>query len=150
MVDTNKNTEYLCITIKDIPVVIATEFVQEVHETALITRVPGCPDFILGMINVRGNIIPVLDLWGIREKVTHVKKVVILKSTEGSVGLLISALVDLMTFAEKDTAEAVPEQLRPWEDFFSCRGTGEKRHYLMRADELIAATLPKHARQAAV
>lgn len=36
--------------------------VQEIIRSAFITTVPNAPDFIEGVINLRGNIIPVIDL----------------------------------------------------------------------------------------
>ncbi len=36
--------------------------VQEIIRSAPITKVPNAPDFIEGVINLRGNIIPVIDL----------------------------------------------------------------------------------------
>lgn len=36
--------------------------IQEVLEVPRITRVPGMPDFICGVINLRGTVIPVMDI----------------------------------------------------------------------------------------
>jgi len=36
--------------------------VQEIIRSAPITTVPNSPDFIEGIINLRGNIVPVIDL----------------------------------------------------------------------------------------
>ncbi len=36
--------------------------VQEIIRSAEITKVPNAPDFVEGVINLRGNIIPVIDL----------------------------------------------------------------------------------------
>jgi purine-binding chemotaxis protein CheW len=36
--------------------------VQEIIRSTAITRVPNAPDFVEGVINLRGNIIPVIDL----------------------------------------------------------------------------------------
>jgi len=38
------------------------EYVKEVIRFKKITRVPGAPPFIKGVINLRGNIVPVVDL----------------------------------------------------------------------------------------
>jgi purine-binding chemotaxis protein CheW len=38
------------------------EYVKEVIRFKKITRVPGAPPFIRGVINLRGNIVPVIDL----------------------------------------------------------------------------------------
>lgn len=36
--------------------------VQEIIKDATITAIPDAPDFILGVVNLRGNIIPIIDL----------------------------------------------------------------------------------------
>lgn len=41
---------------------LETRFVQEVLQQADVTKIPGVSDFVLGVINVRGDIIPVFDL----------------------------------------------------------------------------------------
>jgi len=41
---------------------VGIEQVQEIIDRAEITRVPHAPDFILGVFNLRGKIIPAIDL----------------------------------------------------------------------------------------
>ncbi|HBF09672.1 MAG TPA: hypothetical protein DDW29_15575, partial [Gammaproteobacteria bacterium] len=36
--------------------------IQEVLEYRKVTRVPRTPDFLLGVINLRGHVVPVIDL----------------------------------------------------------------------------------------
>jgi purine-binding chemotaxis protein CheW len=44
--------------------------VREVIKAAEVTPVPGSPEFIVGVVNLRGNIIPVLDM----EKLFHLER----------------------------------------------------------------------------
>ncbi len=39
--------------------------IQECAEYWRVTSVPGCPDFVLGVINVRGDVLPIVDMRGI-------------------------------------------------------------------------------------
>jgi purine-binding chemotaxis protein CheW len=41
---------------------LETRHVQEVHPLRELTPLPGTPPFLLGIVNVRGRIVPVLDL----------------------------------------------------------------------------------------
>lgn len=41
---------------------VESQFVREVHVLRDLTPVPGTPDFVLGILNVRGQILAVLDL----------------------------------------------------------------------------------------
>ncbi len=143
--------EYLGVMVGDTPVGIATEFVQEVFETTLITRLPGSPEFFLGMVNVRGYIIPVLDIISIADSNVSTKKIVILNTKEGLVGLLISKLIDLMKFTVVENTSKVPQQLEPWEGFFTSHAAGvEEKFYIMDVVNCINATLPQTLRKASV
>ncbi len=55
---------------------VPIEQVREVAEMMPITRMPNVPDFIEGVINLRGNILPIIDL----------KKRLALPSTENNEG----------------------------------------------------------------
>ncbi len=140
--------EFLGVTIGDVHIGIATEFVQEVFETSLITRLPGSPDTFLGMVNVRGNIIPVLDLLAIVDPLVPIRKIVILKTAEGIVGLLISTLIDLVKFESLEKSGDIPQQLKHWGAFFPLTAGGEETFYIMDVNNLIAATLTQTIRQA--
>jgi purine-binding chemotaxis protein CheW len=41
---------------------IGAEIVQEILDLIPVTDVPGAPDFVRGLINVRGKVVPVADL----------------------------------------------------------------------------------------
>ncbi len=146
--DQKVSGEYLGVIIGEVRVGIATEFVQEVFETTLITRLPGSPDFFLGMVNVRGNIIPVLDLLTIRDPMVPIKKIVVLKTAEGIVGLLISRLIDLMKFPSLEKSSDIPQQLIQWGAFFPVSAGVEETFNIMDVNNLIAATLTQTIRQA--
>src|ERR1035437_2704679 len=57
-------------------------FVQEIYPLKDFTPLPGVPAFILGIINVRGQIIPVIDLKKLftlpEQGITELNKVIIL------------------------------------------------------------------------
>jgi len=146
--DQKVSGEYLGVMIGEVRVGIATEFVQEVFETTLITRLPGSPDLFLGMVNVRGNIIPVLDLLAIVDPSAPIKKIVILKTAEGIVGLLISRLIDLMKFSSLEKSGDIPQQLKQWGTFFPSTAVVEETFYIMDVNNLFAATLTQTKRQA--
>jgi purine-binding chemotaxis protein CheW len=41
---------------------IDIKYVQDIHQMVRVTSVPQAPDFVAGVINLRGQIIPVIDL----------------------------------------------------------------------------------------
>jgi len=53
---------YLKFTLDDKAFAIEIEQVREVFEFSGVTRVPRAPDYMRGLINLRGNVVPVVDL----------------------------------------------------------------------------------------
>ncbi len=54
--------EYLTITLDNEQFALDINKVSEVLDLTTITRVPRMPDFVLGVINLRSNVVPVIDL----------------------------------------------------------------------------------------
>ncbi|MDD3343042.1 MAG: chemotaxis protein CheW [Sulfurospirillaceae bacterium] len=62
---TSKNTQgnqFLSFFLKDERFAINVSYVKEIIEYTQITRVPTMERFLVGITNIRGNVIPVLDL----------------------------------------------------------------------------------------
>ena len=70
--------------------------VQEILRVATITRVPDAPDPVRGIINVRGRVVPVVDLrvrLGLRAvPVTAQHRILIATPRERVIGLLVDAV----------------------------------------------------------
>ena len=87
--------------------------VQEVLDMQALTEVPGGPKFLLGVINLRGHVVPVYDLrmsFGLPRdtKQTRAPCVLIVESTVGNdqiTGLLVDRVSDVLEFS--------PEELQP-------------------------------------
>ncbi len=74
--------------------------VIEIVELTSITRVPNAPSFVKGVINLRGEIIPVM---GLRERFnlppieqTDETRIVIFKVNEGSIGMIVDNVVEVV------------------------------------------------------
>ena len=68
-----------------------------------ITRVPRAPDFVEGVINLRGSIIPVIDLrkrfeLGAFEE-TKASRVVVVETAAGLIGLIVDAVTETLSLA---------------------------------------------------
>ncbi len=55
-------TQYLTFSVADERLAMSIDAVKEIIETPQVTRVPMTPDYIRGVINLRGNVVPVIDL----------------------------------------------------------------------------------------
>jgi purine-binding chemotaxis protein CheW len=57
-----ETTQYLTFKLGDEIYALDIEKVREVLDFATITKVPRMPDFMSGVINLRGSVVPVVDL----------------------------------------------------------------------------------------
>ena len=80
--------------------------VQEIKGLTDITRVPFAPEFIKGVINLRGSVLPVIDLkkrLGL-EDIPYIAntRIVIVQYDEVAVGMLVDAVTEVRTINADD------------------------------------------------
>jgi len=75
--------------------------VQEINKQINYTVVPHSPDYVLGIMNLRGRIVTIIDFGkklGLnRIKVTEKSRIIIVNSKEEQVGLLVDRITDVIT-----------------------------------------------------
>ena len=87
--------------------------VQEIRNLTDITRVPFAQDFIKGVINLRGSVLPVIDLkqrLGLEETpYTDDTRIVTVTIDDLHVGMLVDAVTEVLTLTAKpiDAKKAV-------------------------------------------
>ena len=86
--------------------------VQEINRMTQITKVPNSPEFVEGVINLRGKIIPVIDL---RSRIGVIKKeadkntrIVVVEIKEKIIGFIVDAVKEVLRIPA-DITEAPPE-----------------------------------------
>lgn len=86
----------------------AESFVLEVLSLKEITTIPGTPDFVMGVINLRGRVVSIINLktlFNLKERgLTELNKVMILKNETMEFGvvadaILGNAIIDLSTLS---------------------------------------------------
>lgn len=86
--------------------------VQEIIRTVEITRVPKSPPFVEGVINLRGKIVPVIDLrrrFGIEKKVHDGDtRIIVVELPDKVVGFLVDKVKEVIR-VEKSVIEPPPE-----------------------------------------
>ena len=91
---------------------VETTFVREVCPMKEITPVPCTPPFILGVINVRGQIITVIDIKKFfdlpHQDFTRLNKVLIVKTADMEVGILTDAVLGARQIALHDLQPSLP------------------------------------------
>ncbi|HEY6894330.1 MAG TPA: chemotaxis protein CheW [Rhodanobacteraceae bacterium] len=87
--------------------------VNEILTPPLLTQVPGTRRWLLGVANVRGNLVPIIDLRdfieGERSVLTESSRVLVVRQHAGSVGLLIDEVLGQRSFTDEQRNEAVGE-----------------------------------------
>ena len=90
---------------------IETAFVREVYPLKDITPLPGTPPFVVGIINVRGQIVSVIDLkkfFNLPEKgLGQLNKVIIIRNDRMEFGILADAVLGTRPIPA-DTLQGAP------------------------------------------
>ncbi len=87
--------------------------VQEVLDIETMTEVPGSPKCLLGVINLRGRVVPVYDLripFGLKDSSSHnrAQSVLIVETQQGNDSQITGLVVDRVS----DVLEFSPEQVQ--------------------------------------
>ncbi|MDP5032718.1 MAG: chemotaxis protein CheW [Paraglaciecola sp.] len=74
--------------------------VQEVLRYTEIAPVPGAPDYVLGIINLRGNVVTVIDTrsrFGLpSSEISDNSRIVIIESDEQVVGIMVDSVAEVV------------------------------------------------------
>jgi purine-binding chemotaxis protein CheW len=105
--------------------------VQEIIQPPEITRIPHMPEFVEGAINLRGKILPLVDLrkrFRLEKKEMADAARVIVVDIEGfSVGLVADAVADVIRLAPEAVDTILPVRARIDNEFISGIGKLDKR-----------------------
>lgn len=86
--------------------------VQEVLKVTEIAPVPGVPDYILGIINLRGNVVTVIDArrrMGLDDRESdEASRIVIIDVDNQNVGILVDSVSEVVRISP-DSVEPAPE-----------------------------------------
>lgn len=93
--------EFAVFTISNLHCAVESTYIQEILNSQVIAPVPRAPDYISGVINLRGNIVTVLDLkkkLQLPEVVGQITKglIVIVKYNGEFLGILVDDVSDIV------------------------------------------------------
>lgn len=95
--------EYVAFRLNDQDFCLDIASVREIRGWSPTTPMPRTPDYISGLINLRGTVIPILDLsarFGFDKTETTPRNVIIVVQIEAqSMGLLVDGVSDILTVA---------------------------------------------------
>jgi purine-binding chemotaxis protein CheW len=107
----SETRKYLTFTLGEELFALDIASVREIQDVTEITRIPKTPEFMRGVVNLRGNAVPVMDLrqkFGMeRTERTINTRIVILEIRRGEGISLIGSLADSVKEVFEMEAEAV-------------------------------------------
>jgi len=131
----NDYEEYLCFRLSDEIYGVSIMQLKEIIKLREVTEMPRAPEFVSGIISLRGVIIPILDMLtrlGLkRADITGKERIVVVKHGESFFGLLVDEVLNVARIP-KDCFETVPAVLEGIDrDFVSGIGRAENRMIIL-------------------
>jgi purine-binding chemotaxis protein CheW len=141
--------QYLTFFLADEEYAINIQRVKEIIEYTTVTKVPKVPEWIRGVINLRGNVVPVVDLtvrFGLEERpVTKTTCIVIVEVEQDSeravMGVIADAVNQVIDLAPKDIEEPPGFGTRVrLEYLFGMGKLGKKFALILNIDSVLSNT----------
>lgn len=112
--DLEASLEYLCFRVSDEIYGINIMDIKEITKPREVTEIPRAPEFVSGIISLRGTIIPIIDmrtrLGLLRENITGKERIVVIKNNQSFSGLLVDEVIQVVRIG-KDSMEPAPSVL---------------------------------------
>jgi purine-binding chemotaxis protein CheW len=108
--------------------------VQEIIRMVQPTRIPNAPEFVEGVINLRGQVVPVIGLrkrFGLEQRpFDRQTRIVVLETPGATVGFVVDSVSEVLRIPS-DTVEPPPRMTRQGREFVSGIGKLEGRLLLL-------------------
>ncbi|WP_461179820.1 chemotaxis protein CheW [Virgibacillus ainsalahensis] len=114
-----KNRKVIVFQLADEEYAVSVQQVGSIERMQPITRVPQTPDFVIGVINLRGVVTPVIDLrirLGMETNAYNEStRIIIVYLDDMELGLIVDAANDVIDISE-DAIESAPEVISAVDD----------------------------------
>lgn len=98
--DDDQVLQYVTFRLEDETYGMDVMQIQEVLRYNEIAPVPGAPDYVLGIINLRGNVVTVIDTrrrFGLPDaEVTDATRIVVMESSQQVMGVLVDSVAEVV------------------------------------------------------
>ncbi|MBM4064796.1 MAG: purine-binding chemotaxis protein CheW [Planctomycetes bacterium] len=119
---------------------VGSEYVREIYPLKEFTPIPCTPLFVLGIVNIRGQILSVIDIkkfFDIPEKgLTDLNKVIILHSKSMEFGILADAVTGVRNIAASELQTSLPTLTGVREEYL--KGVTKERTVILDAEKLLS------------
>ncbi len=142
MSDVNATTQYLTVNLAEEEYGIDILAVREIRGWTPVTRIPQAPHYVLGVLNLRGAIVPVLDLrlrFGLTREDYDATTVTVIVTVAGRLfGIVVDAVSDVLD-VENSHLRPVPDMGTAVDTEYlkGLTSIGERMVLLLDADKLL-------------
>ncbi|NML43395.1 chemotaxis protein CheW [Ramlibacter sp. G-1-2-2] len=138
--------EYLTYRVGGEEYGVDIQTVQEIRSYEQPTRVPGAASFVKGVVNLRGVIVPIVDLRlrldCAEAEYTPFTVVIVLAARERVVGVVVDSVSDVMDLPEASVMPPPELADSPASDFITgIAGVGDRMLMLVDMNRLLGTTL---------
>jgi len=139
--------QYIVIRLGDEQYGIDIRYIDNIVRMQNITRVPKVPAYLKGVINLRGEVIPVMSIrlkMGLEsDEITRSTRIIILKlEQEGNVGIVVDEVKEVVTLSS-DEIDKVPRDTKEGKANFVA-GIGKYNGELISLLDLNSVTLEEN------
>ncbi|WP_041701671.1 chemotaxis protein CheW [Gottschalkia acidurici] len=115
--------------------------VRAIEKAQDFTRVPNAKSHIKGVINLRGEVVPIIELrkrFGLSEKeIDSNSRIIIVFLNEIQVGMLVDSSSEVIEFNTEDLDSAPSSIDTAYEDFVKCIGKKDGRLIILLSTEKV-------------
>ena len=119
---------------------IELKYVREVYPLKELTPIPAIPAFVLGIVNVRGEILSVIDIkkfFDLPEKgLTDLNKVIILHSADMEFGILADSIIGVRNILLSELKTSLPTLTGIREEYL--KGVTKEREIILDGGKLLS------------
>jgi len=118
---------------------IETRHIREVYPLKELTPLPSTPPFVLGVVNARGRIVPVVDIktiFGLPDRgLTDLNKLIIVRANGVELGLLADMIVGVQRVPLQDIQPSLPTLSGIRADYL--KGVTKERLVIIDAEKML-------------
>ena len=119
---------------------VELKYVREVYPLKELTPIPEIPAFVLGVVNVRGQILSVIDIkkfFDLPEKgLTDLNRVIILHSADMEFGILADSIIGVRNILLSEIQTSLPTLTGIREEYL--KGVTKEREIILDAGKLLS------------
>jgi purine-binding chemotaxis protein CheW len=119
---------------------VESRHVQEVHPLRDLTPLPGTPPFVLGIVNLRGRIVPVFDLkkfFDLPEQgLTDLHRIILVRGNDLELGLLADVIVGVRSIVADSLQPSLPTLTGIRADYL--KGVSDERLVVLDLERILS------------